>query len=285
VGVVFAAPAESGSMIGSADAAMYGAKRKGGGRAELFRPELHSAALHELETEQDLFHALESGALEVHYQPLVRVADRRISGFEALARWRHPVHGWISPTQFIPLAERSGLIAKCSKQVLDVAIARIAVWRRIHPALTISVNISVLDVANPALLHSLADALRKSGVPPEALCLEVTESRLMEPDDRAALRALRAMGVQIAIDDFGTGYSSLAYLREAPASTVKIDQSFVSPLGAAEPDRFFGAIEASGCETVQGYLVAAPMDEAAAELFLRDGSRWRGPATLARSQR
>jgi diguanylate cyclase (GGDEF)-like protein/PAS domain S-box-containing protein len=308
IGVVCAPIAGLDAMTRQADAAMYAAKRQGGGRAVMYQPQLHVAAVANMQTEQDLFHAIENTELEVQYQPIVNVSDRRVFAFEALARWRHPVRGWVSPAEFIPRAEAAGLIARLGSWVLEESIRRVGRWRHIQPELKMSVNVSALQLTDGSLSKRLPGLLAAGGVGPAAIKLEVTESALMDAAAVRELGSLRALGVRIALDDFGTGHSSLSYLQSLPITTVKIDRSFVTPLGkSARADRFFTAIvdlartidlrtiaegcetweqwrviQAAGCEAVQGWLVAPAMDAAAAERFLAGSAGWSGvPATAA----
>jgi len=264
----------------------------------MFQPHLHDIVLQDMQTEQDLFHAVDRKQLEVHYQPLICVADRRICGFEALARWRHPERGWVSPDEFIPRAEEAGLIGRFGMWVLSRAILQLAAWRSMAPEITMSVNISALQLTDETFAERLSQMLTRVFVPPSALCLEVTETALIEPAAIRELQDLRLLGVKIAIDDFGIGHSSLGYLQLLPADAVKIDKSFVRPLGHAKADRFFAGIvelartvdlltvaegcetleqwrviQASGCDKMQGWLAAPAMDAAAAERFLLAGSK------------
>jgi diguanylate cyclase (GGDEF)-like protein len=298
VGVACGTTSHLDRMMRQADAAMYAAKRRGGGRATMFQPHLHDSVLKDMQTEQELFHAVKRKELAVHYQPLIGVATRRICGFEALARWRHPERGWVSPDEFIPRAEEAGLIGRFGMWVLSRAILQIAAWRRTAPDITMSVNISALQLTDGTFAGRLSKLLASALVPPAALCLEVTETALIEPSSINELRELRGLGVKIAIDDFGIGHSSLAYLQALPADAVKIDRSFVRPLGNAKSDRFFAAvvdlartvdlqtvaegcetreqwrvIQASGCDRMQGWLAAPAMDADAAERFLLAGSK------------
>jgi diguanylate cyclase (GGDEF)-like protein len=282
IGVAHGPPATIDALLRQADAAMYAAKRQGGGQAVVFSQDVHGAVLTRLQTEQDLFRALERRELEVYYQPVVHVPDRRIVGFEALARWRHPRRGWVTPEEFIPRAEEAGLIVDIGAWVLAGAVRQVAAWRRRRPDLTMSVNVSAHQLTEGSLSTTLAGILTAERVPAEAICVEVTESALMQDAAVRELQRLREIGTLVAVDDFGTGYSSLSYLKNLPVTTVKIDRSFVRPLGTeARADRFFGAIVdlahtldlrtiAEGCETerqwstiaeagcdaVQGWLIA-----------------------------
>jgi diguanylate cyclase (GGDEF)-like protein/PAS domain S-box-containing protein len=299
IGVACGDVASFESLIGRADAAMYAAKRQGGGQAVFFEPGPQSLALAGVRIQQELFRTVEAHGLEVHYQPLVDVRERRISGFEALVRWNHPDRGWVPPSEFIPRAEDAGLISRIGLWVLGVAAQQIAAWRQSHAGLTMSVNVSALQLADGSLVKELPAILAAARLPAAALCIEVTESTLMEAPAVRSLEALRRLGLKVSVDDFGTGHSSLSYLRALPVETVKIDRSFVTPLGSVKADRFFTAIvdlartidlrtvaegcetleqwriiEAAGCDTVQGWLFAPAMSPAAAERFLNEGLVW-----------
>ena len=194
------------------------------------------AAIGTLSIEGDLRRALRRGELELHFQPIVRLPTQRLAGFEALLRWRHPTHGLVAAADFIPIAEASGLILEittwCLREVERTfpAIVRAALGnaRAVDP-LFIAVNISALDLTNPSFVASVAAMLEESGLAPDSIKLEVTESALMKNPAKAvaALEACCRLGVTIAIDDFGTGYSSLSYLSTLPITTIKIDRSFV----------------------------------------------------------
>ncbi|WP_428374745.1 EAL domain-containing protein [Lichenicoccus sp.] len=300
IGVASAAAAGPDVLMRQADAAMYAAKRAGGGRPVMFQAALHAAVLTNMQTEQDLFRAVASNELEIHYQPQVTLPDRQVCGFEALLRWRHPDRGWVSPDEFIPRAEEAGLIARIGARVLAEAIRQIGVWRRLRPGLTISINVSARQLTEGALTTLLAAILAAEDVPGCAICIEVTESALMHEASVRELQLLRDLGARVAVDDFGTGYSSLSYLQSLPVDTVKIDRSFVVPLGSsARADRFFCAIVAlaqtielrtiaegcetqaqwqviaeAGCDAVQGWLVAHAMDAATIGVQLERAQGW-----------
>lgn len=182
-----------------------------------------------------LHHALERGEFELHYQPVVRIPTSDVVSVEALIRWRHPTAGLIPPAEFIPVAERAGLIEPIGCWVLHEACRQLALWRSTEPelaALGVAVNVSAHQLLNPRLYTDVADALQCSGLPPAALTLEITESVMMEHLETVAedLRVLKSLGVNLAVDDFGTGYSSLGYLRELPVDVLKIDRVFVNDL-------------------------------------------------------
>jgi EAL domain-containing protein (putative c-di-GMP-specific phosphodiesterase class I) len=179
--------------------------------------------------EADLKHALSAGQLEVHYQPLVDISRNRVAGFEALLRWRHPQRGMIPPSDFIPIAEATGLIIPIGEWALRTACAEAATWRN---GMTVAVNLSAIQFRTLDLVNTVIGALAHSGLAPERLELEITESVLLAETEatQATLHKLRDFGVRIALDDFGTGYSSLSYLRGFPFDKLKIDRSFVKDL-------------------------------------------------------
>jgi len=285
IGISCAIASDSHDLTREADIAMYAAKRRGGGKAVVFEIALQDAAVSTMRIEQDLFRAFENDEFEIYYQPLVALPDRRIVGFEALLRWRHPTRGWISPADFIPVAEASGLIARMGAWVLVGAIREAKAWSSASSALTLSINVSARQLVDGLLSTLLVQTLEREGLAPELICIEVTESALMDAVAVQELHKLRALNFSVAVDDFGTGYSSLAYLRSLPVDTVKIDRNFVAGLGSnVKNDRLFEAIvdlahtldlhtiaegcetkaewdiiAASGCEKVQGWLVAKAM--------------------------
>jgi diguanylate cyclase (GGDEF)-like protein/PAS domain S-box-containing protein len=299
IGIACDGLAQADAMMSQAEAALKEATRQGGGRHVVFQPEVHAHLLDTIALEQDLLAAVENRQLAVHYQPIVSAQDKCICGFEALLRWHHSKRGWVPPGVFIPVAEDTGLIARAGLYVLNDAIKQVRRWRVIRPDLTVSVNISPLQLADDGLMRRLPDMLAAESVPPDAICLEVTEAVFMDARAMSQLCALRGLGVGIAVGDFGTGHTSLAYLQSLPATIVKIGRCFVAPLGTAAADQFFGvivnlahavnfrtiaegcetweqfhAIAAGGCAAVQGWLVAPAMDAAAAERFLHQAPHW-----------
>src|SRR3954470_8915443 len=218
-------------MLRAADMAMYEAKTSGKGRLEVFQPSHHTAHVERDAVRAELSGALDAEQLELHYQPIVDLSSRQIVGFEALARWRHPERGLISPLEFIPLAEETGLIVPIGRWVLQEATRQAAAWQNRSPLgrLRMSVNVSVRQFQHPDLVGDVAEALQQSGLSASLLTVEITESLfaqdLEEPIRK--IRMLKDLGVKLALDDFGTGYSSLSYLRRFPIDTLKIDKSFV----------------------------------------------------------
>jgi diguanylate cyclase (GGDEF)-like protein len=226
-------------MIRDADSAMYRAKERGGSRFELFDESSRRRATDRLELERALRGAVERSELRVYYQPRVSLnGDPVLVGFEALLRWEHPDRGLISPSEFIAVAEETGLILPIGEYVLHEALRHVESWRASRPGVTISVNLSSRQLADPGLVARLTAAVDASGADAGVLCLEVTEATIEHNPELAArmLKALKQLGIKLAIDDFGSGYSSLASLRELPVDALKIHQSFVSGLGSQTGD-------------------------------------------------
>ena len=288
------------SLLRGADVAMYVAKRKGKGRHEFFEQSQYSEIIDRLNLKEDLEHALERNEFVVHYQPIVDTDSAIIRSVEALLRWRHPERGLISPSIFIPLAEETGQINVIGKWVLRETCAQVRKWQLKIPhcgELRASVNLSARQLHDPELLHTITDALQSSGLAPEYLTLEVTESLLVaDSHSTRTLQQLTALKVKIAIDDFGTGYSSLSYLHSFPVDTIKIDQSFVQKLDdsmtshalvrtvidlaravggttvaeGVENQRQLDILSELKCDLVQGFLFSRPLPaEDFRELLLR----------------
>ncbi|MFF8391930.1 putative bifunctional diguanylate cyclase/phosphodiesterase [Streptomyces sp. NPDC016172] len=227
-------PAE---VLRSADITMYRAKSAGGNRFELADPEADARAITRHGLTTALPTALERGEFFIEYQPLVHLGDGSVRGAEALVRWLHPQHGVLGPDRFIPLAEHTGLIVPLGRWVLEQSVRQAREWRELHGGvdagpLRINVNLSPCQLTHPGLVQDTIDILERTGVEPDALCLEVTESALIGADDDLLkpLRRLAEMGVDIALDDFGTGYSNLANLRRLPVSILKLDRSFTQSM-------------------------------------------------------
>jgi diguanylate cyclase (GGDEF)-like protein/PAS domain S-box-containing protein len=279
-------------VLRNADVAMYTAKSNGKNRLEVFEPGMHSAALARLALKGDLERALERGEFTLVYQPIVRLGVGRLSGVEALLRWQHRDRGTVGPAEFIPVAEETGLIVPLGRWVLQRACAQAAAWNAIAPhPITMSVNVSGRQLQQPAFVAEVAQVLASTGLAPELLTLELTESVLMQDAEAATvmLADLKSLGVRLAIDDFGTGYSSLNYLRRFPIDELKIDRSFVASLdegpaqaavvlsilrlsetlhletvaeGIEEPSQL-AALRDLGADLGQGYLFARPLDVSA----------------------
>ncbi len=234
--------ATSEELIRNADLALYAAKDGGRGRFHFYAQDLHSDAEERHQLEQDLRDAISSGGLELFYQPQVATMTETIAGFEALLRWNHPVHGFISPEKFIPIAEDTGLISAIGEWALRTACSAMAKW---PDSVRVAVNVSPIQFADPAFPSLVTSALANAGIDPARLELEITESVFLNDDQSsdAMFKALKGIGVRLSLDDFGTGYSSLGYLKKAPFDKIKIDQSFVR--GATAPGSRNGALIAS----------------------------------------
>jgi predicted signal transduction protein with EAL and GGDEF domain len=218
-------------LLKNADLALYQAKADGRAAWRVFEPGMEARTLTRRLLEFDLRDAAAAGEFELHYQPLVDLRSRRIKGFEALVRWRHPLRGFVGPAEFIPLAEELGLIGSIGEWVLRRACAEAAAW---PDGLKVAVNLSAAQFrAGRALIDAITGALQVSGLAAARLEIEITEGVVLQDTEEtlATLRRIKALGVSIAMDDFGTGYSSLSYLRRFPFDKVKIDQSFVRGLG------------------------------------------------------
>jgi len=282
-------------LLKHADLALYLAKTEGRGRYRCFEPEMDARMQARRALETDMREALRLGQFEIFYQPLLTLSDNKVSGFEALVRWRHPERGLVPPGDFIPLAEEIGLILPIGDWVLRRACHDAAGW---PAAAKVAVNLSPAQFAKRNLVEDVADALADAGLAPERLELEITETVMLEDTEQtlAVLHRLRALGVRIAMDDFGTGYSSLSYLRRFPFDKVKIDRSFIQGLGESSGDSeaIVGAVTelcrtlgmatvAEGVETeaqldslrrghcseVQGYLFSRPQPASEVPAMLR----------------
>ncbi|HEV2755559.1 MAG TPA: EAL domain-containing protein [Actinomycetota bacterium] len=228
-------------LLGNADVAMYAAKARGRGCYEVYRPELRLARTARIRQELDLQTAVARGEFVVQYQPIVDMETGRPSGAEALLRWSHPVRGLVPPSEFVELAEDTGLIVPLGRWVLRRACRDAAAWRAAHPgaeAAKVSVNLSVRQFQEPDLVQQVADTLTVTGFPAGSLVIEITESVFLadSPATIETLRGLKELGVLIAIDDFGTGYSSLSYLRRFPVDILKIDRSFIDGIDRGVED-------------------------------------------------
>jgi predicted signal transduction protein with EAL and GGDEF domain len=260
------------SLMKHADIAMYHAKEEGKNNFQFYDGRLKARSLERLTIETHLRRAIERDELSLHYQAKVELATNRIAGVEALLRWNSPELGAVTPAKFIPLAEETGLILAIGKWVLRTACAQSVAWQRAGlPPIRVAVNLSPRQLADPGLVADVRGILHESGLQPDLLELEVTESSVMHNVDRAVevMTALRAMGVRLAIDDFGTGYSSLAQLKRFPIDTLKVDRSFIREIPDDPEDRAIAeAIIAMG-RTLSLTVVAEGVETAAQEQFLR----------------
>ncbi len=274
-------------ILRDADLAMYEAKAEGGARVVVFDHSMHERAAQRLALENDLRAAIGSSQLTLAYQPIFDLEPQRLTGFEALLRWTHPLRGAVSPAMFVALAEETGQIEALTKWVVETTAEQLARWQRDDPGISISVNISGRDLVRPGFAAQIGAVLARHAVCPGSLLLEITETSLMNRLDAAvdAMRTLRADGFRFSIDDFGTGYSSLAYLSQLPIDTLKIDRAFVSALGKGpenlaivrtiqqlgrvlqrrvvaegiETAEQLATLREMGVDAGQGYLLARPM--------------------------
>jgi diguanylate cyclase (GGDEF)-like protein len=286
------------TLMKRADGAMYAAKARGGAAVELFRPENEGGSARQLTLGTDLRAAIDRWEIEVAFQPKANLSTGRVESFEALARWTHPEFGFISPDEFIPLAEQIGVIMPLTDVVLAKAARQCASWRNIGYDLSVAVNLSARAFQETDLYDRIARTCEREGLPANALVLELTESELMTKAAAATpiLEGLRSTGVAFSIDDFGTGYSSLAYLARLPVDEVKIDKSFVFPLGETETAKavvraiielghslglrvvaegvetqvHWKILADLGCDIAQGYFLGRPMPAGATMEWLRN---------------
>ncbi len=279
-------------LLRDADVALYIAKERGKDRLALHRSTMTEETRARLQLAEDLQVAIEEQALQVAFQPIYDLDQDRLVGVEALARWTHPTRGVVSPAEFIPVAEHSGLVPKLGDLVLHRTLEALSTWRRARPDLDlyVAVNLSARELREPDAVARVAGCLHRFGIPPDRLILELTESGMLEDEQIAldVMHQLRDHGLRFAVDDFGTGYSSLSYLRRLPVDIVKIDRSFIEELGADDTaDDLVRAIvelsrtlhlevvaegvetteqrrilETMGCQLAQGYLLGRPTDEA-----------------------
>ncbi len=290
-------------LIRDADAAMYRAKEGGRARCVLFDAEMRASAMRRLEVERELRHALDRDELTLHYQPMVSLRGGEIGGFEALVRWRHPERGLLDPSEFVSIAEDSGLIEPIGRWVQERACRQAVEWHQLRPdsrPLDVAVNLSARQVAHRDLPATVEEILGRTGLDPAHLRLEITESILLEESATAtsSLEALNELGVRLVLDDFGTGYSSLAYLNRFPFHALKIDRSFVDALGIEqEPTAIVEAIigmagalsleviaegvesevqlaelQRLGCDYAQGHLFHAAMPDRDVSRLIAEGA-------------
>ncbi len=289
-------------LLRSADTAMYRAKGAGRGRHEIFEATMHARAVKLLEMETDLWRALERNELRLHYQPIIDLSSGKINGFEALVRWQHPQRGLVSPGDFIPLAEETGLIVPIGWWVIEEACRQGSAWQAEFGDLRMSVNLSPKQLSQPDMFERVQDALKLTGFNPEMLKLEVTETVIMESAHTSVemFLSLKQLGIKFALDDFGTGYSSLSYLHRFPLDVLKIDRSFISHMkpggrdheivntiismarglkmrvvaeGVESPDQLVYLRE-MGCGYAQGFWMSKPQESAGVEALLRRDLRW-----------
>lgn len=307
VGVALGGPdvAEPADLVKNAEYALTDARTQGIGGHRVFNPEMRAREAKDRRMEMDLRPGIERGDLKAYFQPIVSIRTGALAGFEALARWHHPELGVLMPAQFIPMAESTGIIVDVGKQMMVDACRRVCEWQsrfRRNPPLFVTVNCSAVQLVDPKLSTLVRWALVNSGLSPQFLKLELTESVLMEdtPETRGALDRIVELGVQLMIDDFGTGYSSLSRLHQLPIEALKIDRSFVSGL-VEDPDsqtmvraiiqmarNFDMKVTAEGVETIehlrilgrldcdfaQGYYFSKPLEPEKAEQLMSSGATW-----------
>ena len=296
---------EAAALLKCADLAMYDGKSASARGLRMYQPDLHAATPRRLTLVSELRGALQNGEIQVHVQPQAELRSGRVVGVEALVRWNHPELGWVSPDEFIPVAERSGLIGLLTTRVLDAALSACALWRAAGRDIAVAVNLSARSLQDADLVDEVARLLLRHDVPADRLTLEVTEGSVMADPARAValLHQLRDLGVRLSVDDFGTGYSSLSYLQRLPVQEVKIDRSFVADLQAegenvaivraivdlgrhlglevvaegVEDDATWQLLASMNCDLVQGWQLARamPTGEFLGWLSTRDRSRSR----------
>lgn len=291
-------------VMRDASLAMHRAKASGKSRTELYHADLHQQASALLQLENDLRRAISRGELELHYQPIVSLATGKLTGFEALARWFHPERGPVSPAEFIPVSEETGLIVPLGRWALMSACKQLGDWRARYPQydLSVAVNVSGAQFMRHDLFRDTRTALEESGVDGSSLKLELTESSIMEHPELAAsaLNEIKTLKVSLALDDFGTGYSSLSYLNRFPIDILKIDRSFVSQMQhdgeqakiinvitmlantlgldliaeGVETPLQAARLRALGCAYAQGFLFSKPLSVSAVEELLESNVKW-----------
>jgi diguanylate cyclase (GGDEF)-like protein/PAS domain S-box-containing protein len=287
--------AEARILMQRADVAMYIAKRSGDSYA-VYSADQDPYDANRVALMSELRQAVERGEISVAYQPKIRLADGALVGMEALARWHHPRRGWVPPSEFIAMAERTGLVKKLTETVLDAVLSQLARWQSEGRAVPVAVNLSMRDLLDPQFSRLIKDKLAVTGVPSTLVQMEITESAAMSEPKRVieTIKPLREIGIQFAIDDFGTGYSSLAYLQRLPVKEIKIDRSFVGQVckdsGSAsivrtivelghslgleavaegvEDEATYALLAQAGCDTAQGYLMSKPLPLSEIEAWL-----------------
>lgn len=275
------------SLLKNADAAMLRAKQIGGNRIEFYRTEINERIPKQLELENELYSVLKNKQLQVYYQPLIDLKTRKIAGMEALLRWKHPVHGFISPVQFIPLAEETALIVPIGAWVLEEACAQTKIWHQMgFTTLKVAVNLSQKQLSQENITTVIKDVLTKTQLEPRFLELELTETAILDETVIPTIKAFKEMGLGLAVDDFGTGYSGLSYLKRFSIDKLKIDQSFIRDIPSnidsitivsaiiamakelkvnslaegVETEEQVQFLQQKGCNFIQGYYFSKPVE-------------------------
>lgn len=290
---------DAATLLKNADTAMYRAKGKGGSTYQLYRADMNHRSMERLSLEVSLHKALERNEISIYYQPLVELQTGSIIGMESLVRWKHPEWGMVPPADFIPLAEETGLIVPIGNWMLKQACLQNTIWQRMgYGPLCVSVNISVNQFQQPAFIQFIGQTLQETGLQPDLLCLEITESVAMKNVSYIVdtMAKLKQLGLQISIDDFGTGYSSLSYLKRFRIHTLKIDQSFIrdvthdedtaaivtaliamsqqlkikSLAEGVETKEQLAFLKSKGCNEIQGYIFSRPLPAAEFEYLLME---------------
>ena len=292
-------------ILRDSELAMYRAKREGKSQSIVFQPQFRQSSLSPIDLDTDLRRALDRDEMELHYQPIISMRDRTISGFEALLRWSHRSRGVISPNEFIPLAEETGLIYDLGQWVLGKACKQIAAWnksKKKEDQLEISINLSSRQFSDPNLVEGIVENIQKSGFDAEFLKIEITESALMQNAQRSVsmLNQLKDLNIKVCVDDFGTGYSSLSYLHTFPIDTLKIDRSFVHDMSrnfrnmeiirtiimlahnlkldviaeGVETGEQDAQLSALGCQFAQGFYFSRPINSSDAALLIQQNHQW-----------
>jgi diguanylate cyclase (GGDEF)-like protein len=295
--------AQPENLLRDAETAMYRVKGRGKACYEIFNRDMHQKAVVRLQLENDLRRAIERQEFELYYQPIVTLETGRVSGFEALVRWKHPNQGIVSPAEFIPIAEETGLIVHVGEWVLRKACRQMCLWQRQYPAsgsLTMSVNLSAKQFSQPDLVEQVKQILQETGLDARSLKLEITESTLMDNAESATtmLLQLKALGIQLHMDDFGTGYSSLSHLQRFPIDVLKIDRSFISNMNfsgqnlkivqtivtlahalgmnvtaeGVETATQLARLKELECKSGQGYFFSKPMNTEVAGMFIQQAA-------------
>jgi EAL domain-containing protein (putative c-di-GMP-specific phosphodiesterase class I) len=314
IGVAFSgtAGAEAQDVLGDAEIAMYRAKSTGKGCCEVFDHAMHAGAIKRLQLETDLRKALELNQFRVYYQPIVSLRSGQIVGFEALSRWQRP-EGLVMPGEFIAVADETGIILPINRQLLYDACRQLRAWHKLFPSdppLTLNVNITPKQFAQPELASEIGKTLQETGLDPRCLNLEITETIAMADAKKSAvvLAELKQLGVSLDIDDFGTGYSSLSRLQGFPVDTLKIDRAFISRIDTdlatheivrvivmlahglrlkvvaegVETQAQVDLLKDIGCELAQGYFYSKPVAAETIEQLLKTHSTACQPATQAK---